>query len=125
VILTTHDLGDIEQLCQRVIIIDSGKLIYDGPLSTIRDRFGKFRAITFEMAADVGPLIMPPGTEVMPAPAEDVTDARRLVLRFDRTHTTASQVAAAIMNQAEVIDFSLAEPDLSSIIKQIYNGALD
>jgi ABC-2 type transport system ATP-binding protein len=125
VILTTHDLGDIEQLCQRVIIIDNGKLIYDGPLSTIRDRFGKFRAITFEMAADVGPLAMPPGTEVMPVPAEDVTAARRLMLRFDRTHTTASQVAAAIMNQAEVVDFSLAEPDLASIIKQIYNGALN
>jgi len=125
VILTTHDLGDIEQLCQRVIIIDNGKLIYDGPLSTIRDRFGKFRAITFEMAADVGPLALPPGTEVMPAPVDDATAMRRLVLRFDRTHTTASQVAAAIMNQAEVVDFSLAEPDLASIIKQIYNGALD
>jgi len=51
-------------------------------------------------------------------------DNQRLTLRFDRTVTTASQVAAAIMNQLEVADFSLAEPDLASIVKQIYNGAL-
>ena len=38
--------------------------------------------------------------------------------------TTASQVAASLMNQIEVADFSLAEPDLSSIVKQIYSGAL-
>ena len=125
VILTTHDLGDIEELCQRVIIIDNGKLIYDGPLSTIRDRFGRFRVITFEMAAEVIGLTIPPDAETIPPPADDAAAGRKLVLRFDRLRTTASQVAAAIMNQAEVIDFSLAEPDLPSIIKQIYSGALD
>jgi ABC-2 type transport system ATP-binding protein len=87
VILTTHDLGDIEELCKRVMIIDDGKLIYDGEIVS----------------------------------AEDL----RLVLRFDRTRATASQVAAALMNQVEVRDFSLAEPDLSAIVKQIYEGALD
>jgi ABC-2 type transport system ATP-binding protein len=46
------------------------------------------------------------------------------MLRFDRTQTTASRVAAAMMDQIEVVDFSLAEPDLASIIKQIYSGAL-
>ncbi|MGE5073124.1 MAG: ABC transporter ATP-binding protein, partial [Anaerolineae bacterium] len=48
VILTTHDLGDIEELCRRVLIIDAGRLIFDGPIETIKQRFGKFREITFE-----------------------------------------------------------------------------
>src|SRR5512143_2377767 len=48
VVLTTHDLGDIEELCKRVIIIDAGRLIYDGPIETIKQRFGKYREITFE-----------------------------------------------------------------------------
>lgn len=125
VILTTHDLGDIEELCQRVIIIDAGQLIYDGPISTIKARFGKYRTITFETAGPVNApalsLDLPLGTEVM-ANAED--EERKLVLRFDRTLASASQVAAALMNQLEVVDFSLAEPGLASIIKQIYNGAL-
>jgi ABC-2 type transport system ATP-binding protein len=116
--LTTHDLGDIEELCQRVIIIDTGQLIYDGPLSTIKARFGKYREITFETLRDGGEVDMPPGAEVT------AQAARTLTVRFDRTQTTASQVAAAVMTQLEVKDFSLAEPDLAAIIKQIYQGAL-
>ena len=122
VILTTHDLGDIEELCQRVIIIDHGGLIYDGPLSTIKERFGKYRQITFETTQPVPSITIPHGAEIFTnghTPGE-----RELVLRFDRTQTTASQVTAGVMNQVEVVDFSLAEPDLASIIKQIYNGAL-
>ena len=53
-----------------------------------------------------------------------LVEPRKVSVRFDRTVTTASGVAAALMNQLEVKDFSLSEPDLASIIKQIYNGAL-
>ena len=118
VILTTHDLGDIEELCHRVMIIDAGKLIYDGPLSTIKDRFGKYRTITFDTAAPYNGVDVPAGAEIMDS------QERKLVLRFDRSQTTASRVAATLMNQVEVVDFALAEPDLSLIIKQIYGGGL-
>ncbi len=118
VILTTHDLGDIEEICQRVIMIDAGRIIYDGPLSLIKARFGKFREITLETASPIGLFALPTGAEIVQQADQ------RLTLRFDRTVTTASQVAAAIMNQLEVADFSLAEPDLASIVKQIYSGAL-
>jgi ABC-2 type transport system ATP-binding protein len=118
VILTTHDLGDIEELCQRVMIIDSGKLIYDGPLAVIKDRFGKYREMTFETAVSLNTLTPPPAAEIVNQ------EERRLVVRFDRTQTSASKVAAAIMNQTEVLDFSLTEPDLSMIVKQIYRGVL-
>ncbi|WP_027891802.1 ABC transporter ATP-binding protein [Calidithermus chliarophilus] len=119
VVLTTHDLGDIEELCSRVIIIDAGRVIYDGPLATIRERFGKYRGITFETARPLEhPLTLPPGAEVVGQ------EERRLELRFDRTRASASQVAAAVMGQLEVLDFSLSEPDLTSIVKQIYGGAL-
>jgi len=119
VILTTHDLGDIEELCQRVIIIDEGRLIYDGPIATIKKKFGKFREISFETVSPVGLLDLPDGAEILDS--ED----RKVTLRFDRTLSSASRVASAIMKQIEVSDFSLSEPDLSNIVKQIYNGALD
>jgi ABC-2 type transport system ATP-binding protein len=125
VILTTHDLGDIEELCPRVIIIDAGKLIYDGPIETIKARFGKFRTITFEMlepiSGNLRKLELPAGVEVE---KEFTPTERKLALRFDRTLTTASQVTSSLMRQVAVKDFSLAEPDLASIIKQIYSGAL-
>ena len=63
-------------------------------------------------------LVPPAGAQVT------VAEPRRVTVRFDRTATTASQVAAALMNQVEVKDFSLSEPDLASVILQIYNGAL-
>ncbi len=119
VILTTHDLGDIEELCHRVIIIDAGRLIYDGPLSTIKERFGKYRQISFVMARPGCTPDVPVGAEIVAA------DDTQLTLRFDRTVTSASHVAGAVMSQAEVADFTLAEPDLASIVKQIYNGALE
>lgn len=121
VILTTHDLGDIEELCKRVIIIDAGKVIYDGSIETIKNRFGKFREITFETLSspEEARLQLPTGAEII------LAEPRKLSVRFDRTATTASGVAAALMNQIEVKDFSLSEPDLASIIKQIYSGALN
>jgi ABC-2 type transport system ATP-binding protein len=119
VMLTTHDLGDIEELCQRVIIIDSGHVIYDGPITTIKERFGKFREITFETMEDITSLNLPEGAEIFDS------EERKVQIRFDRTVSTASKVAGAVMNQIEVKDFSLSEPDLADIVKQIYNGALD
>ena len=119
VILTTHDLGDIEELCQRVIIIDDGRIIYDGPIATIKKQFGKYREITFETLAAADSLSLPDGAEVLSK------DDRKVQIRFDRTLSTASKVAGSIMSQIEVTDFSLSEPDLGGIVKQIYNGALN
>ena len=120
VILTTHDLGDIEELCPRVLIIDEGRIIYDGPITAIRDRFGKYREITFETEnLSVFPIKLPPGAEIIDQ------QKRSLKVRFNRAQVSASQVAADVMNQVEVCDFSLTEPDLATIVKQIYNGALE
>ncbi len=119
VVLTTHDLGDIEELCQRVIIIDNGKLIYDGPISTIKARFGKYRTISFETSGEPpAALELPPGAELLNR------EERKLVLRFDRSRTSASQVAASVMAQVEVADFAISEPDMASIVKQIYAGGM-
>lgn len=67
----------------------------------------------------------PPAWPCPPTAQVIQREARTLSLRFDRTHTTASRVAAQVMEQVDVADFSLTEPDLASIIKQIYNGALN
>lgn len=120
VLLTTHDLGDIEELCQRIIIIDNGQIIYDGQLSTIKNHFGTHRIITFETAETLNTsrLLLPRGAELLSA------EGQKLTLKFNRSEASASQVAAQIMQQIEVQDFQLQEPDLTSIISQIYQGAL-
>jgi ABC-2 type transport system ATP-binding protein len=120
VLLTTHDLGDIEELCRRVIIIDGGRLIYDGPISAIKARFGRYRTISFDAAA-----ALPDTIQLPPGAAIQAREERRLVLRFDRTQASASQIAARVMAQAEVADFALSEPDLAAIVKQIYASGLE
>jgi ABC-2 type transport system ATP-binding protein len=129
ILLTTHDLGDIEELCPRVIMIDAGRLIYDGPIETIKRRFGRFRTITFETRLPVEQLLpslaLPQGAELQEnGDAPRAPGGRKLALRFDREQTSASQVAAQVMGQVEVLDFALSEPDLASVVRQIYNGAL-
>lgn len=119
VILTTHDLGDIEELCQRVIIIDDGRIIYDGPIETIKKQFGKYREITFDTSETIQSLDLPEGAEMLN------TQNHKVQIRFDRTRSSASKVASLVMNQIEVSDFSLSEPDLAGIVKQIYSGALE
>lgn len=117
VLLTTHDLGDIEELCERVIIIDSGRPIFDGSIATIKERFSRHRLISFETAGRPGPLVLPTGVSL------EAQQERRVTLRFDRSLQSASSVAASVMNQLEVLDLSVQEPDLASVIRQIYGGA--
>lgn len=121
VILTTHDLGDIEQLCQRIIIIDEGKLLYDGALEAIKNRFGRHRLATFELKNARAPeeINLPPHTEIVSQ------DSQKFTLRFDRSQSSASTVASFIMEQLEIKDFSIQEPNLEMIIKQIYQGDID
>ncbi len=116
VMLTTHDLGDIEQLCSRVIIIDNGSKVYDGPLTAIKQQFGKYRTITFETNQPITSVNLPPACEQLSL------SEYKLELKFDRTRLSASQVATALMQQLDVADFTLNEPDLESIIKHLYQN---
>lgn len=115
VILTTHDLSDIEDLCQRVIIIDGGSKIFDGSIEVLKEKSGMYREIHFETKQLVESLNIPDGVKVI-----DKT-ASRVVLSFDRQKLSASEVAGIIMRQVEVLDFSINEPNLSSVVKDIYN----
>ena len=119
VLLTTHDLGDIEELCSRVMIIDAGKLIYDGALETIKERFGTHRMMQFELAKPPStPLQLIDGAELV------AQTSSSLELKFDRAVCSASQLASSVMGQLEVLDFKLQEPDLTSIIKQLYQAGV-
>lgn len=93
VLLTTHDMADIEQLCPRVLIIDHGRLIYDGALAAIRDRFGAERTLIVDLE-DVASPLEAPGARVVQI------DGPRQWLRFRREETTAAELIAAVAARA-------------------------
>ena len=74
--------------------------------------------LLFETVREGDPLVLPEGSAL----ASHV--GRTLALRFDRRITTASRVVKAVMDQIEVVDFTMQEPDLTGIVREIYGGAL-
>jgi ABC-2 type transport system ATP-binding protein len=115
VLLTTHDMADIERLCSRMIIIDHGRLIYDGSLETIKDRFGGERTLIVDLE-EAAPPIDVPHTRVVQV------DGPRQWLRFRREDTSAADVVAAVAARARIVDLAIEEPQIEDIVRRIYTG---
>lgn len=120
ILLTTHDMDDIAQLCARMMIIDQGRLLYDGGVAAIRDRFGVERTLVVDLADDeivAGPLEVPPAIEVR-------SEGRRRWLRFQRDSSTAAAVIAAVSARYHIHDLTIEEPDIEAIVRRIYQEGL-
>ena len=115
VMLTTHDLGDIEDICKRIVIIDNGKIIHDGDLAALKDNYARDRVIHFQLARP--PESMDRSAPVC-RPARSPADELRLSVRFDRFKFAAGEIAAAVMPHVEVMDFRIDEPEVEDLIRQ-------
>ncbi|GAB3759402.1 ATP-binding cassette domain-containing protein [Yimella radicis] len=115
-LLTTHDMGDIERLCDRVLVVDHGKLAYDGTLPGLSARVGAQRVLVLDLA-DAGPdLLDIPNTQHMGSEA----DGMRQRLAFDPAATTAAALLAAVGERAQVRDLTIEEPDIEDVVRRIY-----
>lgn len=121
VILTTHDLGDVEKLCERVIMIDHGRLVFDGALATLRQRFGEGRVLVVDFETPPADLALP-GAEVIRR------EANRVWLRVAANGAagggTIAALVAQLFRQHRVLDLSVQEPEIEEIVRRIYEGHL-
>ncbi len=117
IILTTHDLGDVEKLCERVIMIDQGRKLYDGPLAALRDRFGRWRMLVVDFAEDY------PDVAVNGLQAARREGARAWY-RYDRAAVSTADLIAQVLARYRIQDLSVQEPEIEEIIRQIYEGGL-
>jgi ABC-2 type transport system ATP-binding protein len=114
VLLTTHDMSDVEQLCSRVLIIDHGTLLYDGTLESIRDRVGTERTLVVDLADEVaGALDVPRASEVR-------ADGPRRWLEFSRSETSAAKLIADVAERYRLQDLTIEEPAIEDIVRRIY-----
>jgi ABC-2 type transport system ATP-binding protein len=113
IILTTHDLGDIERLCPRVVLIDHGRVIYDGALEALRQRFGRQRTLVVDLDQDVNGLHVDDATVVR-------REGPRVWLRFDRSATTAAALIADIAARYRIRDLTVEEPEIEGVVREIY-----
>ena len=113
VILTTHDLADVERLCRRIILIDDGRVVFDGPIERLRDEYGTHRTLVVTLAEGCEDLSFP-HTELVEREANIVH------LRFDRRRITAEHLLRLVTERCTISDVSIVEPELEDIIRRIY-----
>ena len=118
VLLTTHDMADIEKTCDRMIIIDQGSLIYDGKLAALRAQYGKIRRLRVDFRNEPRSLQLDGAVLVN-------QEGLRCWFDFDKDDITASQLIARISEQEEIVDLTIEEPEIESIIKEIYEASSD
>lgn len=117
VILTTHDLSDVEKLCKRVIIIDQGKLLYDGSLASLTDRFGGQRGLLVEFAEDY-PEVHLEGARL------SEHSGRRALFHFERDAVSASDLIIRLSQVYRITDLEVREPDIEDTVRRIYEQRL-
>jgi ABC-2 type transport system ATP-binding protein len=120
VLLTTHDLDDIEELCRRIIIIDHGTVLFDGDLQVLKQRLLRTKQIKFVLkdSAQAGALSRFAGEGVSLEPVDELT----FRIRFDRTQVSASDLIRQLLAAVELRDIVIEDEPIEEIIKRIYSG---
>ena len=118
-LLTTHDMGDVERLCERILVVDHGKLAFDGSFPALAATVGAERVLVVDLAAPTPPLADVPRTRLLAVEG----DGLRQRLAFDATATTAAAVLAAVSARAEVRDLTIEEPGIEDVVRRIYSAA--
>ncbi|MGL5067827.1 MAG: ABC transporter ATP-binding protein [Sarcina sp.] len=121
IILTTHDLSDIEELCERIIIIDEGKKLYDGSLKDIKSKYGYMNIITGQVSeCDENKLNLNKVFNLEEDDLSTIIENGRIVVKFNRNKVSSSKVLSEVMKCVNLLDFTLKETTIDEIIKKIY-----
>jgi len=113
VILTTHDLDDVEYLCKRLMIINKGKLVEDGALQTIIDKISPHRYLIVDLTKETRELKHPLAKTVK-------QEGLRFWMKFNRSETSATKVISELLKNYSIKDFSIKEPEIEEVIREIY-----
>jgi ABC-2 type transport system ATP-binding protein len=126
VILTTHDISDIERLCQRVIIIDKGHLIYDGTLAEIKRQYGRLRRVVFSPADGVQPEGLEASLKKLDSCLQvDTREDGNVVVSFDPQQVAALTITRHVVNSYAVSDLTVEEANLETIVREIYQQGME
>jgi ABC-2 type transport system ATP-binding protein len=130
IILTTHDLGDVEALCQRIIIIDKGKILYDGDIKRVNALFGAYRTLKLQIDNFSESTLQDLKTKLtgcfgaehgitIAEIEESWTD-----VTIDQARTPLSEVLSFVMSNFAVEDVRIVEISMENVVRRVYDGAL-
>jgi ABC-2 type transport system ATP-binding protein len=128
ILLTTHDLDDIEELCRRILIIDRGTLLFDGPLAGLKERLLRTKQIKFILRdGEQAPRLAAFEQSLAASPVNGALRLERLDeltcrIIFDRKLISSADLIRQILDAVEVRDFLIEDEPIEEIIKRIYAG---
>ncbi|SDY94839.1 ABC-2 type transport system ATP-binding protein [Asanoa ishikariensis] len=110
--LTTHDLADIEKLCRRLLVIDHGRVVHDGTIEALHARYGSRRRVVVELESPEAPPEVPGATLTVVSP---------LRFEYDLTGATAGELLVRLAG-LPIRDVSIVEPDIEDVVARLYTG---
>ena len=113
VLLTTHDMGDVEALADRILMIGHGRLLYDGDLEALRSRFGPEKTLTVDLARP---------SELAPIPGCRLVESspNRAVWAVDTTQIPVSRVIARLSATLDIVDLTVEDPPVEDLVVRLY-----
>lgn len=114
VLLTTHDMVDIEKVCTRIMIIDYGQIVYDGSPDDMRIRYGTERTLVVELEESLPDFSIPKATLTH-------SEGRKKWFTFNRIETSPSTLITHISEHYQIIDLAVEEPEIEAIVRTIYS----
>jgi ABC-2 type transport system ATP-binding protein len=130
VLLTTHDMDDIETLCKRMVIVDHGRKLYDGALASIREQFGGERTLIAVLDESALPTLVHTGEggvalpDLPPGVRQVAAEAPRVALCFGRNALPAHELVAWLGARYPLRDVTFEEPQIEDVIRRIYEEGL-
>lgn len=121
ILLTTHDLSDIEQLCERIIMIDKGQEIFDGTVTQLKQSFGKMKSLSFELKPGQEQVV----SQFMGLP--DITVERHelsLDIQYDSSRYQTADIIQKTMADFAVRDLKMTDVDIEDIVRRFYRKEL-
>jgi ABC-2 type transport system ATP-binding protein len=115
-VLTTHDLADIERLCHRLVVVDSGRIVHDGTLDDLHTRYGSRRRVVVDLDEPLPSPVTAPGA-VLEATA---SGGRRLTYALTGA---PGPVLAALAGTGLLRDVSILEPEIEDVVARLYTAA--
>jgi ABC-2 type transport system ATP-binding protein len=124
IILTTHDLNDIELLCKRIVMIDKGKLLYDGSLNKMKRNFGQAREVNLTLfhSADAEKFKFNENFNIGQDDLHSTIDHKNIKINFNTDKVTVSEMLNYILKTSEVRDIAVKDVDIEEIIRRVYKS---
>jgi ABC-2 type transport system ATP-binding protein len=117
ILLTTHDLRDIEALAQRVLVIDGGHIVYDGSLEQLREQAGEDATAEIDLLEPAPEGVL---SRVLPQVRFEKEGTLRLRAHFSKRDIPAAEVLSRVVGALKVADIALPEPSIEEVIRRIY-----